>query len=70
MFISYGCYFEEVFSSSVRSKTDTVTAVVTNATTNATYNVTTNRTYNVTTEHDTNHLLMYSWAWSMMQARA
>ena len=47
--------------------TDTTSTVVLNATTNATYNVTSNRTYNVSTQADTNQLLMYSWAWSIMQ---
>jgi len=67
IFISYGCYFEEMFSTAVTEETDTTTTTMRNSTTNATYNVTTNVTHNVTTEADTNQLLMYSWGWSMMQ---
>ena len=67
VFTSYGCYFEEVFSTVVEERTDLTTTTRLNATTNATYNVTSNVTYNVSTVADTNQLLMYSWAWSMMQ---
>ena len=43
LFVSYGCYFEEVFSEQVEEVSEEVTEEVTavlNATTNATYNVT------------------------------